>query len=901
MDLISIITPVYNTGKYLSGCLDSCLKQTYTNLEIIIIDDCSTDPLTLDLLNKYKDIDPRLKVVFNKENRGQGFCRNEGLKYIHGKYFAYIDSDDTFVPNAIEQLHKAIVHYKTDFVQSDVHNINAEDIFSDNDGFVPANINEKCRDYFNFNGQENVVFDLPTLIAQGHLFNVPALCYGKLFNTASYLKAQILFDDGPYSRHCQDEDWSTQMLLKLKSFVFIKFVSVVRFILKKSASTPSVKYYKSALAACARRFKLVDRPNLPAFYKYSVLSFAIERTSMLLRKASTNSEYRSLCQFASEMLESYRPLLQASIYPAYTSPLFDSYTIQRMLSHAYPERPCICYFSLQSPFDTTAPEVLSVLSVLEHLAACGFNVFTLSGQITKGPKGDGLFEKLAFKAKQNNLANSFAHMPGLKHFFHNGVNHYGIDLSYNLIGHEALQNPNDIHALRNAVKAIFASNTPDILLTTSTDNTTWNILPSLAKSCARLKAQTHKSAAQKPTLDSTFTSDVNSEASTDIPADFTLNSAVDSKLPARNTLPIVYIPIKTQEPPFVPHCDLIATFSSSQAKIYEQLVDHSSCTVKNLGYTPFPTWSILPETTISNNQALITTLGTTLTTEYAIKIFPKSDSFALSSKTPATQNELCPNTTLSSCISSTLDSSNSSNASPLELEQPCSYLDEVRKLDSQHLTGTITLLSPEFEHGLSIFMGLVMYCAEHHPELEFVLLNSPSATAAKNLAKLHTQDGKLLSQLQPNLKHLKILGFTELIAPVYAQTKVMLHLPLGTCVEALTSLYATWQGIKVLTLDHHIIADTLTASIPEKHHSQAFATIQLPNSTLSDHTCLPSSQELVPIVQSLEHLLATKHTALSYLEQKQQILAHVNKWQQSLCAFLPQDQQASLHQVYKLI
>lgn len=89
---ISIIVPVYNTGPYLSECLDSIRNQTYTNYEAIIIDDGSTDN-SLEICMEYAAQDPRFQVL-HCENKGVGFARNKGLDSATGKYICFVDSDD---------------------------------------------------------------------------------------------------------------------------------------------------------------------------------------------------------------------------------------------------------------------------------------------------------------------------------------------------------------------------------------------------------------------------------------------------------------------------------------------------------------------------------------------------------------------------------------------------------------------------------------------------------------------------------------------------------------------------------------------------------------------------------------------------------------------------------------
>lgn len=101
-DLVSVIVPVYNTEKYLSACLDSILNQTYTNMQIILVNDGSTDK-SGSIIDEYKKKDSRILVV-HKENGGVSSARNEGIKHVKGKYIFFVDSDDTIDEQYIELL-----------------------------------------------------------------------------------------------------------------------------------------------------------------------------------------------------------------------------------------------------------------------------------------------------------------------------------------------------------------------------------------------------------------------------------------------------------------------------------------------------------------------------------------------------------------------------------------------------------------------------------------------------------------------------------------------------------------------------------------------------------------------------------------------------------------------------
>lgn len=110
--LISIIVPVYNTEKYLEKCLDSLINQSYPYLEIIVVDDGSTDN-SFQICNKYTKLDSRIKVIHQK-NKGLSAARNTGLQYVHGKYISFVDSDDYVTSDYIAYLYYLLTKYHAD-------------------------------------------------------------------------------------------------------------------------------------------------------------------------------------------------------------------------------------------------------------------------------------------------------------------------------------------------------------------------------------------------------------------------------------------------------------------------------------------------------------------------------------------------------------------------------------------------------------------------------------------------------------------------------------------------------------------------------------------------------------------------------------------------------------------
>lgn len=109
LPLISVIIPVYNVEKYLKRCMDSVLNQTYTNLDIVLVDDGSTDK-SGDLCDEYQQIDSRVRVI-HKKNGGLSDARNIGIENARGEYLTFVDSDDELVLDCVEYLYRLICKY----------------------------------------------------------------------------------------------------------------------------------------------------------------------------------------------------------------------------------------------------------------------------------------------------------------------------------------------------------------------------------------------------------------------------------------------------------------------------------------------------------------------------------------------------------------------------------------------------------------------------------------------------------------------------------------------------------------------------------------------------------------------------------------------------------------------
>lgn len=121
MDKVSIIVPIYNVEKYLSRCVDSLISQTYQNVEIILVDDCSTDK-GAEIAAEYAQKDPkRIRFVQHEKNGGLSCARNSGIAASSGEWITFVDSDDWVSQDFVKTLYDTAVTDNADIVMSDFY------------------------------------------------------------------------------------------------------------------------------------------------------------------------------------------------------------------------------------------------------------------------------------------------------------------------------------------------------------------------------------------------------------------------------------------------------------------------------------------------------------------------------------------------------------------------------------------------------------------------------------------------------------------------------------------------------------------------------------------------------------------------------------------------------------
>lgn len=121
--LVSIVTPIYDCEKFIALTIESIVDQTFQNWELIIVDDCSKDS-SLNIVQSYADRDHRIRVLRLEKNSGAAVARNTAIEAARGRYIAFLDSDDTWLPYKLERQLSFMEKFSVAFCYSSYHKVN---------------------------------------------------------------------------------------------------------------------------------------------------------------------------------------------------------------------------------------------------------------------------------------------------------------------------------------------------------------------------------------------------------------------------------------------------------------------------------------------------------------------------------------------------------------------------------------------------------------------------------------------------------------------------------------------------------------------------------------------------------------------------------------------------------
>ncbi len=198
-ELVSIILPVYKVEKYLEKCIETLIRQTYKNIEIILIDDGSPDKCGV-ICDEYSKKDERVKVVHNL-NKGVSNARNTGLKMAKGRYICFVDPDDYVAEDYIEYLYKILLENN-----ADISCCNFEYVYENaQENIETLKEKENIKIYNTIDGLEDLLYQK----------NIDTSSWGKLFKREAF--SNILFPEGKIY-----EDFGTiyKVIMKLNVIVY---------------------------------------------------------------------------------------------------------------------------------------------------------------------------------------------------------------------------------------------------------------------------------------------------------------------------------------------------------------------------------------------------------------------------------------------------------------------------------------------------------------------------------------------------------------------------------------------------------------------------------------------------------------------------------------------------------
>lgn len=271
---ISVIIPVYNAENYLKRCLDSVINQTYKNLEIILIDDGSTDN-SGEICDEYAKTDNRIKVI-HKENGGVSQARNEGLRVATGEYIGFLDSDDFILHNMYENLIKQL-------------ELNDADISIC--GFAKEIEKGKFEPYFKYD--TDCVFDrdeaLKNLLQNKYY---SCSCSDKLLKRS--LLDNIFFDEN--ITHYEDLLFLWQVIKKAKTVAFTSNVYYYYTTNVGSATQSKFSLKKMSMIDVCEYILEDSKSVSPEIYNVARTEFV--RNNLMCAKAAVNSKFNdkaSIC------------------------------------------------------------------------------------------------------------------------------------------------------------------------------------------------------------------------------------------------------------------------------------------------------------------------------------------------------------------------------------------------------------------------------------------------------------------------------------------------------------------------------------------------------------------------------------------------------------------------------
>ncbi|MGN1362792.1 MAG: glycosyltransferase [Methanobrevibacter sp.] len=287
---VSVIIPVFNTENYLKECLNSIINQTLEDIEIICINDGSTDN-SLEILNEYANKDSRIKV-YSEKNKGQGAARNLGLKYVNGKYIYFMDSDDILKDTALEETYTLCEEKSLDFIIFKLTSYNENAKKKYNEDYYEMSLLEKFKGkIFNYKDLDDLIFEIPVSPVN------------KLINAEFFKNLNIKFPEGLIF---EDNPIFWDVLFNAKRiYIYDKYLYIRRRHTDSSTGNTNNKHLIDTIKINNLVLEKFIKYNLFKTYKNNLYNKKINL--VYLRFTKINKIYKNL--FFNEMKKDFTNML----------------------------------------------------------------------------------------------------------------------------------------------------------------------------------------------------------------------------------------------------------------------------------------------------------------------------------------------------------------------------------------------------------------------------------------------------------------------------------------------------------------------------------------------------------------------------------------------------------------
>jgi len=260
---VTIIIPVYNLEKYLNRCIESLINQTLKSIEIIFVDDGSTDR-SHEILKDYAIADPRIRII-KKKNEGQGIARNIGINMARGEYIGFVDGDDWVEAKMYEQMYAIAKKNDLDIQICSVKILNPDGKPSKVECDYNKHIGKKFK-------EDTIVFHRHDIADE--IFKMSRFAWNKIYKRSFLIRNQVFFSS---NRYYQDN------LFFFIAFFMAERISITRsqfynYLFQREESTSSKKYKPLALCEVNQEIKkYIDTNNVEEEFAQRFDAYTIRR------------------------------------------------------------------------------------------------------------------------------------------------------------------------------------------------------------------------------------------------------------------------------------------------------------------------------------------------------------------------------------------------------------------------------------------------------------------------------------------------------------------------------------------------------------------------------------------------------------------------------------------------